>query len=116
MFAVGTSINSHATETKMLNIKSGAPDLSIGSIFLLAEDDEHFPVQVEVLSREGDDVEVIISNSASPDICDQCGHGRNLSLDGVTGVVTCMTSHCGKEFGYELGEIKRMKVSDFTPS
>jgi len=95
------------------NTKKGL-DLSVGSKFLVEIGRDLFPVQVEVLSRNGEKVEVEISTPASPKICSRCGHGRNLSINGVTGVVVCMTTGCGHDFGYSSKTARTtMKVSDF---
>lgn|GEM_PF-3585553 len=96
-----------------MSAKKSRPNLSVGSTFLAKVGGNRFPFQVEVLSQKGDDIEVRISYPARPKICDRCGHGHNLSLNGVTGVVVCMTSRCGQSFGYTTVETKKMKVSDF---
>ena len=94
--------------------KKSELDLSVGSKFLVTVDKGAFPIQAEVLSRKGEDIEVGISTPARPKICGQCGHGRNLSVNGATGVVVCMTTGCGRDFGYSKKAKKvTMKISDF---
>lgn len=89
-------------------------DFSVGSTFLMLIDGKRLPVQVKVLSREGENVEVMFSSPKRPRICDKCGCTSGLSQNAVTGVVVCMTTGCGKDFGYAPGGVNRkMKISDF---
>ena len=92
----------------MASPKKGVPDLSVGSTFLLGVGD-HYPSQIKVISRDGEKVEVRISVPARPETCDQCGHDRNLSMNAVTGVVVCMTTGCGHDFGYD--SVKKVVVN-----
>jgi len=104
-----------AKETAMESAQKRTPDISAGSTFLFQLDDNHYPIQVKVLAEEGDGFRVSISIPRSPKICDQCGHGLNLSQNAITGVVVCMTTGCGKDFGYRLTKTTTMKATDFIP-
>lgn len=95
------------------------PDLSVGSTFLveMAGAGLGFPVRIKVLSREGEKVSVEMSVPLRPKVCDQCGRSGGLSVDVITGEVVCMTTGCGKDFGYNpLTVLKTVKVSDFKPT
>ena len=93
---------------------SPAPPLSIGSEFLF-DYGARYPVLAEVLSRKGDRLVIKFSPPGRPTTCRQCGTDSGLSVNGVTGVVVCMTTGCGHNFGYsKRGKTTKMKVSDFT--
>ena len=72
------------------------------------------PYRIKVLSRKEEKIEVEISAPVRPEICDQCGLMGGLSENPFTGVVVCMTTGCGKDFGYST-KVKKvtMKISDF---
>ena len=100
--------------TKIKKSTQKEPDLLVGSTFLMSAGEDSFPIRVKILSKgKGGKVECKISSPASPEKCDECGHGRNLSVDGITGVVVCMTSGCGKDFGYDPSMKVTMKESIF---
>ncbi len=92
--------------------KGAPPDLSVGSTFFLS-DRENFPFQAKILSREGEMIEIEISTPARPEFCDECGSFCNLSTNAVTGVVVCLATSCGKNFGYTIVETRKINVSDF---
>lgn len=96
----------------MQTARTNTLDLSVGSMFLV-DNERHGSAQIEVLSRKGEDVEVRISFPARPSECDRCHHDLGLSMNGVTGVMVCMTTGCGKDFGYEPWKTQVMRVSDF---
>ena len=94
--------------------KHTPPDLSIGSTFFLSVNSDHYPAKIKVLSRKEEKVEIEISMPVQPETCNQCGHGRNLSVNGITGVVVCMTTGCGQDFGYQSVETATVNASDLT--
>ena len=72
-----------------------------------------YPAKAEILSINKETFKAVLSFPARPDMCDWCGHGRNLSTNDTTGIVICMTTGCGQDFGYQPGHMTEMKVSDF---
>lgn len=91
-------------------------NLEVGSIFHIEAEGFRWPLKAEVMKRKGDSLEVMVSPPAGPETCDVCGHSRSLSLNGATGVVTCMAPGCGKDFGYDSeGFMENLKVSDLSP-
>lgn len=99
----------------MKSAKKDSSAILVGEKFLVLWDSNHYPVQIEVLSKLGDEFQVKFSTPATPKTCDRCGHGRNLSLNAITGVVVCMTTGCGGNFGYQEVTTTKMKASDLVP-
>lgn len=73
--------------------------LAVGSTFLLG-DGVHYPGKIKVVSRKGKELEIELWVPVDPAFCPLCNHSENLSRNCTTGVVICMTTGCGHNFGY----------------
>lgn len=96
----------------MANAKKEQRDVSVGSTFLISTGADSYPAQIKVLSRDGGKVEIQVSSPARPKTCPDCGHEHGLSLNAGTGIVVCMTTGCGRDFGYEVMGTRTVNVSD----
>ena len=61
---------------------------------------ETFTIQAEIVEKAGPNYKIKFRAPNRPKFCRHCGHGLRLSTNGVTGEVVCMTSGCGRRFGF----------------